>query len=93
MLNIFKLYDVKALPFSVFVGVLFFLGGYFATKETNGSSEEFAISCAVVVLSGILGLFFLSIQNKIIANKVIEKNFDEEPVSLMGSISAAKGNL
>lgn len=93
MLNIFKLYDVKAFPFSVLVGVLFFLGGYFATKETNGSSEEFAVSCAVVLLSGILGLFFLSIQNKIIANKVIEKNFDEDPVSLMESISAAKGNL
>ena len=94
MLNNFWFYDIKAFPFSFLIGIFFFLGGYFATKDmSNGSTEDLVIAGAVVAVSALLWVFFLAVQNKVIANKAVEKIFGEEPISIGQSISLAKGNL
>lgn len=94
MLNNFWFYDIKAFTFSFLIGIFFFLGGYFATKDmSNGGTEDLAIAGAVVAVSTLLGIFFLAVQNKVIANKAVEKIFGEDSVSLGGSVSLAKGNL
>lgn len=94
MLNVFRFYDFKAFPFSFLIGVFFFLGGYFITKDmSNGGVEDLVIAGAIVLISALLGLFFLSVQNKVIANKAAEKIFGEDSISISGSVSSAKSNL